>query len=1255
MKNHSLQRLFITLTVALCPILSPHAETYVYEGFNYSGNLIPPGGGISLAGGGTGWSGSWYCDIFVGGFPVIPTSLLLPAAVIPPTGGSIRQTLDSVFQGYHAARRFAPLSIAPGASLWFSAIVSTTAVPDTRTKIEYVFNAPGDPQISFGTHGDAGGPLYWSFDGDAVHSPAKAIAPGTATLLVAEMHRDPVLAKFTFKYWINPGPATGPDGMPPEPPVYIPDPRIGDMSSLDKIVLVVGGSAGTHGFDELRIGSTYADINAYAPVIITCPAPATVECPAEAPAAATDLASFVAQGGIASGGCGTLTLTHVGDVPSGACPKTITRTYRATDTCGASVDRTQIITVQDTIRPVIITPVEPALTLECGMPLTTAPTAMDDCDPHPVIEKSFGDQIHNDPACPNSYFQTVTWRARDACGNLSDPVSQTIRVHDTLPPYATTAPGSLDQTVEAGDGAAIAATASPPPFFYDDCQGPVTPSAPTLRLVPDAMNCTGAALERRWHAVDACGNTSADFVQRITFRDTHGPSLTCPPDQMEMVISGAGGKVVTFSATATDPGDPSPDITFTPPSGSPFPMGTTPVTCRATDRCGNWSECTFTVTVTALGCTAASQQAYVKASNTGAGDQFGNSVAIDGDTMVVGAPGEAGYGAAYVFVRDSLGVWTQQAYLKASNSDRDFFGWSVAISNNTVVVGAPFESSNATGVNGDEADNSAPLSGAAYVFVRSGSTWNQQAYLKASNIGAGDLFGWSVAISGDTVVVGAPSEDSNAIGFNGPDNNLTADSGAAYVFVRSGVTWVQHAYLKASNPGVQDAFGESVAVSGGTVVVGAPWEDSNATKVDGPDNDLALNAGAAYVFTRSGATWSQQAYLKASNTESGDLFGLSVAISGDTVVVGTPGEDSDARGVTRGSPHETDNSADGAGAAYVFARIGSSWNQQAYVKASKTEAGDSFGSSVAISGNTLVVGGSLVTLTIGDGFYSFAGRLDVGAASVFVRNGDAWSKQPYLKASNTEAQDFFGRSVAVSGDTAVIGAHWESSNFRGVQNTSAITPEQADNSADRSGAAYLFLLADEPCALDDIFSIPTDAPLVIPVGALLGNDAHSRGRPNLFKDSDATTVRGTPITSVGSPVTALKIPGIPWVPGTEDTFTYRITDGTREATGTVHLRLVAAPGSQLNTIRTLSPPTLLPMGSGGLTLVFNPPAPDTYALERKTFLAGSPGSVEGVWTEVARQATPAPNAITFVDGLMPNPNWGAVYRVRTAPPVLVNP
>ena len=457
-----------------------------------------------------------------------------------------------------------------------------------------------------------------------------------------------------------------------------------------------------------------------------------------------------------------------------------------------------------------------------------------------------------------------------------------------------------------------------------------------------------------------------------------------------------------------------------------------------------------------------SQQAYLKASNTGGFDHFGLSVAVAGDTVVVGAYQEnssttgvnsvsneaaTGSGAAYVFVR-SGGIWSQQAYLKASNTSADDnFGFSVAVAGDTIVVGARGESSSTTGVN-SVPNEAASESGAAYVFVRSGSTWSQQAYLKASNTSVRDRFGASVAVAGDTVVVGALAEDSSTTGVNSVSNEAASFSGAAYVFFRNGSTWNQQAYLKASNTSADDSFGFSVAVAGDTIVVGARGESSSTTGVNSVSNEAASFSGAAYVFVRSGSSWSQQAYLKASNTGASDQFGTSVAVAGDTIVVGAFGEDSLTTGVNS-LPNEL---AKGSGAAYVFIRSGSTWSQQAYLKASNTNVDDQFGLSVAVAGDTVVVGASGEdSSTTGVNSVPDQAAAASGAAFVFIRSDGNWSQQAYLKASNTGASDFFGVSVAVSGSTVISGSHQEDSTTTGSNSV----PNEA---ASDSGAAYIFTL-----------------------------------------------------------------------------------------------------------------------------------------------------------------------------------------------------
>lgn len=446
------------------------------------------------------------------------------------------------------------------------------------------------------------------------------------------------------------------------------------------------------------------------------------------------------------------------------------------------------------------------------------------------------------------------------------------------------------------------------------------------------------------------------------------------------------------------------------------------------------------------------QQAYIKASNSERGDLFGLSVSISGDTLAIGAYGEDGAaGAVYIFTQ-SAGVWSQQAYIKASNSEaNDRFGFSVSISGDTLVVGAYYEDSDATGVDGDEMSSSFLYSGAAYVFTRTTGVWSQQAYLKASNTNAGDNFGFSVAVSGNVVVVGAPQEDSAASGVDGDDsNNSRAGSGAAYIFVRTAGVWVQKAYLKASNTGGNDAFGETIAISDNTVVIGAYGEDSNAVGVDGVENNnSANNSGAAYIFaaTETGI-WSQQAYLKASNRTT--YFGDSVAISGNTVVVGSPWESSNAIGV---NGDQENTSAASSGAVYVFTQQENIWSQQAYIKASNTGNGDEFGSTVSIFGDGLVIGArqedSDASGVNGDEMNnSVSGS---GAVYAFSRSVDSiWSQQAYIKASNTQRFDYFSSSVSVSNDTLVVGAHAEDSNAAGVGG------DETNNSAENSGAVYVF-------------------------------------------------------------------------------------------------------------------------------------------------------------------------------------------------------
>lgn len=452
------------------------------------------------------------------------------------------------------------------------------------------------------------------------------------------------------------------------------------------------------------------------------------------------------------------------------------------------------------------------------------------------------------------------------------------------------------------------------------------------------------------------------------------------------------------------------------------------------------------------------RRAYAKASNTQANDHFGYSMALDGDRLAVGAPAEdsgisgdpanngaVDSGAVYVFVRDGSGVWGPPAYVKTDAPGAgDQFGWSVALSGDLLVVGAPAEDS---GVGGEATDNSAGNSGAVYVFRYDGTAWRQEAYLKASNIGAQDRFGWSVAVDGNTVAVGALLED----GADGdPTNDRAANAGAVYIFDYDGANWVQRAYIKAPNADPGDDFGVSVALRGDLLAVGASGE-SSLVAAD-RNNNGAPSAGAVYVFLRSGTTWTEEAYLKASTPGPADDFGWSVDLDSNTLVIGAPLEDGAGTGV---GADEASNGAVDSGAVYVFVRTGTTWTQEAYVKASNTNTRDIFGWRVAVSGDTLAVGApgeDSQVMTI-DGDQTDNGALTAGAAYVFTRAAGVWTPLDYVKTTSvgtTSSGDGFGGSVALAGGTLAVGAIGEGSEATGINGT------EHNDSQTRSGATYVF-------------------------------------------------------------------------------------------------------------------------------------------------------------------------------------------------------
>ena len=498
---------------------------------------------------------------------------------------------------------------------------------------------------------------------------------------------------------------------------------------------------------------------------------------------------------------------------------------------------------------------------------------------------------------------------------------------------------------------------------------------------------------------------------------------------------------------------------------------------------GAWVDLSTCSAVNPMIPTSFIQESYIKATNTDEFDRFGvSSISDDGNTLVVGAYAEDSNatgingdqsnndalfaGAVYVYVR-SGGTWVLEAYLKGSNTEAgDSFGTSVSISGdgNTLAVGAISEDSNATGVNGDQTNNSVSGAGAVYIFTRSGSNWTQQAYIKATNPDNDDNFGTKVDLSddGNNLVVSATGELSNATGVNGnqSDNSSFTNTGAAYVYSRSGGTWTSQAYLKSSvaPTAISFYFGSACVISGDgtTIAISAYGERSNATGINGDDsNSSTSDAGAVWVFKFDGTSWSQQAYIKASNTNFTQHFGISLDLSdnGNILAVGAFGEASNA---TEIDGNQSNTSAPASGAVYTFLRSGgTSWTQTAYIKAPNTEFLDVFGTEVALSDDGTVL---VVTATQEDssatginGNMADNSTSDSGAAYLYTRAGSTWAYQSYIKAFNPDNLDLL-RFVSLNGDgtTLVLSSIDEDSNATGVGG------DQTDNSASISGAAYIY-------------------------------------------------------------------------------------------------------------------------------------------------------------------------------------------------------
>lgn len=390
------------------------------------------------------------------------------------------------------------------------------------------------------------------------------------------------------------------------------------------------------------------------------------------------------------------------------------------------------------------------------------------------------------------------------------------------------------------------------------------------------------------------------------------------------------------------------------------------------------------------------QQQKLNAFDPGAGDLFGISVAISNDTAVVGSFHDddlgSNSGSAYVYVRIGSSWVLQQKLIAFDGAPDDEFGRSVAIDGNTIVVGSWKDDFDGT------PDSSA---GSAYVFVRTGSGWVLQQKLQASDSTPYDAFGWSVAISGNTIVAGTPFD-----GVMGPE------SGSAYVFERSGVSWIETQKISQPDGAANDNFGDIVAIDGNTIAVGAYNDD-----------DFGFRTGSAYVFVRTGSGWILQQKLLPSDAAAGDTFGYGLAISGDTIVVG--------------SPSDADRGLD-SGSAYIFVRSGVMWNQQQKIIGSLVAPTDQFGFSVGISGNMV---------TVGSPFHSNGPTQRAGLVYVFTRSGATWTEQQNFVTSDPGGAPF-GDKVAINGQTLIVGVPFD--RFIGeIQITDA-------------GAAYIYAVTNSP-------------------------------------------------------------------------------------------------------------------------------------------------------------------------------------------------
>ncbi|MFT4060844.1 MAG: T9SS type A sorting domain-containing protein [Edaphocola sp.] len=419
-------------------------------------------------------------------------------------------------------------------------------------------------------------------------------------------------------------------------------------------------------------------------------------------------------------------------------------------------------------------------------------------------------------------------------------------------------------------------------------------------------------------------------------------------------------------------------------------------------------------------------QAYkIVAGDRVATDNFGYSVATDGNYAIVGAYYQdydasgansvANAGAAYIFKREN-GSWAfQQKLVAADRVAGDFFGSTVAITDGYAIVGAFLQDYDASGA------NSVANAGAAYIFKRENGSWAFQQKLVAADRVSTDYFGISVAITDGYAIVGAMQQDYDASGANS-----AANAGAAYIFKLTNGSWVQQQKLVAADRVAYDNFGQSVAITNGYAIVGATQQDFDTSGANS-----ASSAGAAYIFKLNSGSWVQQQKLVAADRATYDYFGLGVAITDGYAIVGAYGQDYDASGA---------NSLSSAGAAYIFKLDNGSWTQQQKLVAADRVGSDYFGYHVGITDGYAIVG------AYGQDYdASGANSLSsAGAAYIFKLDNNSWTQQQKLVAADRVTSDNFGYGVAIAGGYAIVGAYGQDYDASGA------------NSASAAGAAYIF-------------------------------------------------------------------------------------------------------------------------------------------------------------------------------------------------------